>query len=268
MDNETIRYKRQLAGIATAFLAIATLFVAVKTVSAIKGWGGENNANSPRPEIYVSGKGEVFAVPNIATFSFTVTEQGKTVKEAQDKATAKTETALTYLESVKIAEKDIKTAGYNIYPRYEYNQVVCMSLNCPPAGRQVLVGYEVSQSIQVKVRDTDQAGTILAGIGSKEVQNVSGLDFTIDDEDVVVAQAREKAIADAKAKAEILASKLGVKLVRITAFSESGSMPPIMYSRDAAMVGKGGAVTQEIAPSIPAGENKIVSTVTITYEIR
>jgi uncharacterized protein len=98
--------------------------------------------------------------------------------------------------------------------------------------------------------------------------NVSGLSFTIDDEDALTAEAREQAINDAEEKAEELADQLGVSLVRIVGFNEGGGGYPVQYARAemTMMALDEGAVGS--APSLPVGENKISSFVTITYEIR
>jgi uncharacterized protein YggE len=96
---------------------------------------------------------------------------------------------------------------------------------------------------------------------------VSGLTFTIDDEDKLNADARDKAIADAREKAEVLADQLGVSLVRIVGFSENdGGYTPMYMKREVALMSAdaaGGA-----APELPMGENKIISRVSVTYEIR
>jgi uncharacterized protein YggE len=128
-----------------------------------------------------------------------------------------------------------------------------------------LTGYEVSQTILVKVRKTEDAGTILAKIGALKVENISGLDFVVDNIDVIEAQARDKAILDAKQKAEKLSKSLGINLSHIVNFYESGNTPIYAYagvSLDAKMA------SPSVPPQIPTGENKIVSNVTITYEIR
>ena len=129
-----------------------------------------------------------------------------------------------------------------------------------------MAGYEVNQGVDVKVRNIESVGTILGGIGGLGASNISGLNFSIDDEDELKKEANELAINDAKEKAEILADNLGVKLVRIINFSESGYFPIYRqkFSAEAvSMDGIGGA-----APEIPTGENKIISQVNIIYEIR
>ena len=179
---------------------------------------------SPTNVISVSGYGEAVAIPDIATFTYSVVSEKSTVAAAQDDA-------------------------------------------CP-GGQQKLRGYEVRQTTTVKVRDTAKAGDLLTEVGGRGATEVSGLNFTFDNPDAVEAEARDKAIADAKQKAEVLARSLGVSLVRVVSFNENGGYPsPIYYSKDAAL-GMGGAEEVRTAPAISVGENKVTSNVSVTYEIR
>jgi uncharacterized protein YggE len=115
------------------------------------------------------------------------------------------------------------------------------------------------------VRKIDSAGTILSGVGNLGASNVSGLNFSIDEEDKLKKEARDLAIEDARESGKILARSLGVKLVRIINFSESGYFPIYREKFSADVMSVGGAA---IAPEIPTGENKITSQVNIVYEIR
>ncbi len=262
-----LQKKRFFNSVVTAIILL-TVFLGVKSVLTLKEYSQLGSGVYPSNVISVNGMGKVFSIPDIGSFSFSVTEEGKTVKEAQDKATKKMNAILDAVKGMGIAEKDIKTIGYNSYPKYEYQQAgICSDRYCPP-GKQVLLGYEVSQTIGIKVRNTDQAGDVLTKVGSLGAANISGLSFVVDDEEKVMAEARDKAIADAKQKAEDLADSLGVKLVRIVNFSEGGNYPMPYY----AMGGMDKAVSMEasvaMAPQLPVGENEVVSNVTITYEIR
>lgn len=252
------------ATVALAALAIWAFIGAMKGLREYRYIGAGTSASNT---ISVSGQGEAFAVPDIATFTVGVTEEAETVEEAQTAATEKINNIIDALEEEGIEERDIQTTNYNVYPRYEYQQNTAEPGFRPPEGQRVLVGFEVSQSLRVKVRDTESAGQILSRVGSLGATNVSGLSFTIDDEDAIKREAREKAITDAKEKAQQLADDLEVGLVRIVGFNESGGgYPEPMYraTLDSA-VGMGGA---ESAPQLPTGENKVTSNVNLVYEIR
>lgn len=254
---ETI--KKYIPAIAIVLIA----FLTVQTINAVKSYHYIGDGASQNT-ISVTGDGEVFATPDIATFSWTVTEIGENVKDAQNKATEKVNAAIASLKQNGIDDKDIKTINFNANPKYEYNQVICTSFNCPPS-KQTLVGYEVTQSVQVKVREVADAGKVIDGVTSAGVSDVSSLSFTIDDQDDLIAEARGEAIKKAKAKAKVLAKDLDVDLVRIVSFTDNnGGRQPVMYKAMDSM----SLQSAESAPSLPTGENKITSNVTITYEVR
>jgi len=251
---------------------ILSLFLLAKTINEFKLSGSIGRDYSPENVISVSGEGEVVSVPDTANITFDITEEAKEVPAAQTKVTERMNAIIASLKGSGIDAKDIKTINYSVYPKYEYQnepKAVGGEYIYPPYPvNQVIVGYTVTHTVEVKIRKVADAGSILASLGSFEVSNLSGLSFSIDDEDALKAEARKKAIDDAREKAEVLSRDLGVRLVRIVSFSESGNYPPIYYMKaEAAYVdGRGGGVAP--TPEIPTGENKIVSNVTITYEIR
>ncbi|PIT90900.1 hypothetical protein COU17_03005 [Candidatus Kaiserbacteria bacterium CG10_big_fil_rev_8_21_14_0_10_49_17] len=269
MDTETSRLMgdRKVRTATLMVLGLLALFLAVQAVAGVIGWRYIGDESPVQNTISLTGSGEVFAVPDIATFSFSVIVEKPTASAAQDEAARLSNAAIEYLKENGVEENDIKTVGYNVYPRYEYPQIQCITYPCPQ-GERTLAGFEVSQNVQVKVRDTKIAGTLLSGIGEIGVENISGLSFTIDDEETLQAEARAKAIADARAKAKQLSDDLGVRLGRIVSFSENnGYYPRYEAAYDSAVYGMGGA-DGKVSPNIPTGENRISSEVYITYEIR
>ncbi len=257
-------YKKFIGPVVVFFLVVVSLLFTVRLLSEFRNYGvGSRDANT----ITLSGHGEVQAVPDIATVYFTISKDAKTVKEAQDMVAEVEKKALASLKENKVAEKDIKTQNASFYPKYEWkssSSPVCMMQYCPPGGSQVIVGYTASESLTVKVRNTDDAGKIMQGLGALGVSDLSGPNFSIDDEDALKADARKEAIVDAREKAEALAKDLGVKLGKVVSFSENGGYAyPMMYSKD--MMNSSAA---SAPASLPKGENTISSDVTITYEIR
>lgn len=248
---------------------ILALFFGVKTIGEIKKVGIIGKDVAPQATISVSGEAERFAKPDLATVSFTVRKEAKTVSAAQEEVTKQMNTVLGALKALDVEEKDIKTTAYNIYPKYEWNASVypCSDYRCPP-GKQVLTGYEVSHSSDVKIRKIENAGAVLGKLGELQITEVGQVTFSIENEDKIKAEARAEAIKEAKEKADKLADDLGVSLVRIVSFSESGGGFVPMYSSKAMdSYGIGGASVAP-TPEIPTGENKITSNVTIVYEIR
>ena len=267
MNGELLDQKKKLIVTLVAVGVVLSLFLAVKTLEEMKGYGLMGKDVPPQTTISVSGEGEITVIPDIATVSFSVITEGAVVSDAQENATKKMNAAIAAVRGFGVEEKDIKTTGYNISPRYEYSKigVPCTEWGCPP-GKQILTGYQVSQSVSVKIRKIADAGKILSKLGETGVSDISGLTFSIDKEDVAKNDARGKAIDDAQAKAKVLAKQLGVSLVRIVSFSESGNYP-IYYAKGAALR-MGGSDASAPVPEIPAGENTITSNVIITYEIR
>lgn len=281
MMNETME---KLLKAGTLVCLVLALFIAVQVVNGIKEnryIGGSVPASNV---ISVSGEGEIFATPDIAEVSFDVVVERNTIAEAQEEAAQKMNAVIAFLKESDIAERDIKTTNYSANPRYEWRNEIMplgagatepafvggpdVAVSYPSYGggeTRVLIGYEVRQNISVKIRDTEAVGEIVSGIGALGVTNMYGPNFTIDDEAELLREARQEAIADAQQKAKELAKDLGVKLVRVVSFSESGGPYYPYYRAEMAVMDSAGGKT---TPEIPAGENRITAYVTITYEIR
>ena len=258
---ETFNYKKYACTVGIAFGVCACLLALTFAYGEVKSW---SHPASQGATITVTGEGEATAIPDIATLTYTARETAKTVPEAQKMTETKIKAAEDKLSKLGVADKDMKTLSYTVNPKYEGQAVYCTSYSCPQ-GKQVLIGYEVSQTMQVKVRKVDDAGKALAVIGEAAITEVSGPDFTVDDTDAVTAEAKAKAIADAKTKAKATARSLGVSLGRIVGFSEGGNgyYPPVMYKAEA--MSSAGAAMDSV--SVPTGENVTKTTVSITYEL-
>lgn len=266
MEQNIQKNMHDMRGVITLVLIMVVVALGAYTYLTVK---EARHLPQQTASINVSGEGEVFAKPDIATFSFSVTTEGADAATAQEESAEAINDILTYLEEEGVAERDIKTEHYNLNPRYDYVRSVCNTDGFCPPGERVLRGYEATQTVQVKVRDIDEAGTLISGAGTRGATNVSSLRFTIDDDDVYREEARAAAIQEAKEKAEKLADDLGVRLVRIMHFNENQGGYPMPYY---AMDGRGGAdmavEEAESAPNLPTGENTFRSNVNITYEIR
>jgi len=216
--------------------------------------------------ISVTGEGEVLAVPDVGSFSFSVNESGADAALALEASGTKINDVISALKAAGVEEKDIKTESYNLYPKYKYESKLCPRDSfCPQ--EQVQDGFEVSQTIGVKVRDLDKAGELISLVGSKKVANISSLSFTIDDDEVLKAEARALAIVQAKAKAIVLAKDLGVTLGEmISYYEEEHGVQPYPYNMGGDMKAVAEAASFD-APEIPVGENTTISRVSLTYKI-
>ncbi len=249
-----------------AVVAMLFLFLGSATIHQLQ--QADTSSIDSRNTITVSGSGEAVAIPDIATFSFSVTKESKTSAEAQKLATDISNKILEAVKKNGVAERDIKTTNYSLYPKYDYLQVVCPAIypSTCPSGKEVLRGYEISQSFDVKIRDVEKVGQIVEDATGAGATNINGPTFGIDKEDEIIAKARNEAINFAKNKAKLIADGLGVRLIRVVAFNENeNSYATPMMNKVSFGVGGADAIA---APQLPTGENKYSRTVQITYEIK
>lgn len=253
-----------------ALLVILSVFLLVQTLFSLKEFSNLNNDVYEGNTISVEGEATVSAVPDIAKVSFSVSKEEKTQAEAQSAIGDISDAAIKYLKDQGVDEKDIKTTNHSVYPKYDYIRQVCPDLGPCEPGKQELRGYQASQSMTVTIRDMENVGTILGGLGEIGVTNINGPSLEIEDQDALKEKARSEAIKEAKGKAKVLAGDLGVRLGRVVNFYESGNggYPyPVMY--DKAMMGMETVSSDSsYAPEIPTGENEITVHVTVIYKIK
>lgn len=204
--------------------------------------------------IWVTGQGEVTVVPDVAILSLGVEAQASTVEQAMDQAAVAMDRVIAALRANGVAERDIKTQWFNIYPvrRWVDNE------------REVLIGYRVSNMVSVKIRNVDATGRIIdaAAQAGGDLIRIQGVSFTVDDPSQYHTEARAEAVADARAKAQQLADLAGVQLGRPFYISESGGFVPIY--REYAMADGGAVPTTPISP----GETEVTLTVQMAFAIQ
>lgn len=206
----------------------------------------------------VSGVGKVFAKSDIANLTVGVkTEVKTTAAEAVKENTKKMNEIIKALKDLGIEEKDIKTVNYNLNPSYDWT-----------TGRQKLLGYEVSQNVTIKIRDLDKIGETISKTTEKGANQIGNIEFTIDDESELKAQARSLAIEKAMTKAQEVAQKTGIKLGKVINVYENQYYAPQAnyYAKDMAY-GMGGGSGIE-APSIQVGQNEVAVEVNVVYEVK
>jgi hypothetical protein len=216
----------------------------------------------------VSAEGEEIAVPDVAEFSFSViTEGGKDLAALQEENTEKVNKAVEFVKANGIESKDIKTSAYQVSPRYETSNcygVYSDGRICPPPQ---IVGYTVTSSSSVKVRDFSKVGDILSGVVSNGANSVSQLSFAIDDPTSVTGKARNEAIAKAMEQADSVASAAGFRVGRLLSISENGGYYPIYRSSLSKDIGVAEA-SYAPSPVIEPGSETVTVSVMMTYEIR
>ena len=208
--------------------------------------------------VWVTGEGKVSVVPDVAILSLGVEAQAATVAEAQSLAATAMTAVVAELDNHGIAEKDIKTQHFSIAPVRRWVE-----------DREVLLGYRVTNTVTAKVRKVDDTGTIIDDVARAggDYIRINNISFTVDDPTAYHKEAREKAMADAEAKATQLADLGGVKLGEPTYISESGGFIPVPREygvRAEAAPMPGGAAPPPISP----GETEIRLNVQVVYSIQ
>jgi uncharacterized protein len=216
----------------------------------------------PTRTFSVDGMGEIEVVPDIATFSVTVTtDGGKNVTEVQSANTEKMNAVTAFLKEQGIDKKDLKTGQYNLSPRYSYGQCFGGG-NCPAP---TITGYNLTQTLEVKVRESDKLGDLLSGVVTSGANSVSEVRFVVDDDTEAKDRAREEAIADAKKKAKATAKAAGFRLGRLVTLYENAN-PVTPYGMGGAL--DMAAVKSEAVPAVEPGTQATKVQVTLTYEVK
>jgi len=239
-----------LLAVLLATLIVSLIFLA-RNLSKQHYYIGKNT--DLQRTISINGEGKVTAVPDIALVSLGLSTEKKTVSEAQAENSKTMNSLIEKLKALDIAKEDIKTTNYNIYPAYDWTD-----------GKQVLRGYTASQDVQVKIRQTDKVEQVLKIAGDLNLNQIGGLSFSIDEPEKYREEARQKALANAKSKAQTLSDVMGVKLGKIVSFNESEGYQEPIYSSYAKVEGMGGAAP---APAVEAGSQEVIIYATIMYEL-
>lgn len=201
----------------------------------------------------VSGTGRVTVVPDIANINIGVRTEAEVVTDALEGNTAQANAISQVLQELGVAEEDIQTSNFNVYPSERYD---------PMTGQVEGRYFVVENTVNVKVRDLSNLGEVLSAVVEAGANNIYGINFNVEDREASVAEARQLAIEDAKAKAQAIAEAAGVQLGEIININVSSGSTPITYY-DA----KGGAYSETAAP-IAAGTLTISMECNITYAIQ
>lgn len=239
------------------YVGAASALKIVMIKNEIKSGAFIGHSNDLQNTVAIRGQGKIDAKPDLAIVNLGVRTESLDIAKAQADNAKKMNKIVDYLKKLGISEKDLKTTGYNIWPRYEYQE---------GTGKRRLAGYEIYQNLNVKIRDFANIGKVLSEVTNLGANEISDLFFDIDDLSKAQDVARNKAIEDAKNKAKILGNQLGIKLDKIIGFNEfSGSYP--VY-RDWGIGGGGKGIAQEaLMPVAEPGTNEINLEVELIYRL-
>ena len=232
-------------------LALGALIVAAAALASRPGpaIGAPTTGGEPAPRtITVSATGSVTLVPDVARVSVGVTVTRPTVKEARDAASTAMTATIAAIKALGIDDKDLKTVAIDLSAQY--------STDLTPK----IIGYRMSQQLQVTVRDLARAGDVVDAATANGATDVNGLWFEVGDPAGATDQARADAIGKARTSAQAMASAAGVLLGAVVSISEGA----IYYPGPAYYAGA--AVRDEATP-VQAGTQDVQATVTMVFEI-
>ncbi len=215
--------------------------------------------------IWVNGTGKVTTNPDIATLQLGIEAQEATVSEAQGKAREAMDKVMKSLTDKGIEEKDIQTQYFRIYQRTRWDD---------REQQEVVVGYQVTNMVVAKIRDIDKVGDIIEAVvaAGGDYTRINDLNFSVDDPTTFYERAREKAMADAKQRAEQIAALAGQQLGEPTYISEN--ITPLYQNM---VYGIAGGNAQQMIPapmavaesasSISPGAIEITINMQVAYQI-
>ena len=203
----------------------------------------------------LTATGEVTRVPDLAIISAGVVTRSTTATGAIQQAATRMARVREALRQAGIADKDIQTSNISLNPEYTYVN------NQPPR----LNGYTASNQVSVRFRDITNAGSILDALVKEGANQINGPNLTIDKPEAALDEARARAVAQGRARADLYARSLGMRIVRVVSVSESGSSYPVpppmpMYARAEA--------SQAADSKIDPGEQKLQVNLAMTFELQ
>jgi uncharacterized protein len=236
------------------FLALIGLALILGMVG-LAGCGGMCPTSTQQQGIVVTGEAKVSVTPDLAVLTLGISTQSENVADAQSQAIEAMNKVMAALTGAGIAEKDIQTQNFSISPVTRWDD---------KSQLQNIVGYRVENTVNVKIRALDTIGTTIDAVTAAggDLTRIQGINFTLEDPTQARTDARQKAVADARAKAVQLAEQFGIKLGKLVYITENQSYIPM--TRTASFDSVGGAAP---STSISAGQLDITINVQAIYNI-
>ncbi|MGH2545126.1 MAG: SIMPL domain-containing protein [Ardenticatenaceae bacterium] len=221
------------------------------------------NAGMQQSGIWVTGSAIINLAPDLAVLNIGVETTAPTVEEARAQAASAMDAIINALHARGIEDEDIQTQYFNIYPRYEDREVMENGIH---RGKQELVGYSVTNSATVKIRDLEAVGEIIDEVAAAggDATRINGVNFTVEDPKAQESTLREMAVQDAMAKAQQFAELTGVTLGSLTFITEISGWSPVVqdFARAEAALAQGAPPTP-----ISPGQTQLSMTVQTVFAI-
>ncbi len=240
----------------TIFGAVITLLlIAILVIVAGQSLTGAAQAQpagvTGARQVTVVGRGEAKGTPDTGYVQIGVETEANTTEEALEQNNAQVAAIIEKIKQLGVAEEDIQTSNFSINTRYDND------------GRRV-VGYQVSNIVSVTIRNLEQTGTLLDQVVQVGANRVYGINFGVDDPSELLAQARDKAVADARSKAEQLAQASSASVGQVLVITENvGSQSPIPMPMRS-------EIAEEDAAAVPiqTGRQTVSTQVQVTFELQ
>ncbi|MCL4406473.1 MAG: SIMPL domain-containing protein, partial [Patescibacteria group bacterium] len=207
IEDKNIHYKIKI------LLSLSSVILIFAGIFALTRWG---TSLTPAKTITVSADSKVAIAPDLATVSFSVLTEGTDPTAIQTQNTTKMNSAIQYVKGKGIEAKDIRTANYDLQPKYEYDRV---------RKTTYISGYTLTQTVVIKIRDLSKIAEIVAGLPGLGVNEISSVNFSIEDPDKFLADTRKEAFSKAFDKAKTMAAMNHVSLGQVVGFTESFNNP-------------------------------------------
>jgi uncharacterized protein YggE len=160
----------------------------------------------------LSVTGEVTRVPDLAIISAGVVTRARTATAALQQNAERMDRVITALKSAGIDDRDIQTSSISLNPEYRY----------PENQSPQLTGYTASNQVTIRFRDIRNSGKVLDILVAEGANQISGPNMTIERPEEALDEARAKAVAAGRARANLYARSLGMRVVRVVSVSEGG----------------------------------------------
>jgi uncharacterized protein YggE len=204
--------------------------------------------------IVVNGTGRVSVTPDVADLRLGVAVARPSVEAARTAAATAMDAILAAIDQAGIPRRDVRTTLLSIQPRYDYRD------GRPPT----LTGYELANAVDVTIRDLGRLGATVDGALSAGAASMDGLSFRLADPAPAEREARQQAMADARARAEVLAAAGGLEIVGVSDILEGQALrPPMPFGKAERMT-----MAADVATPVEAGSLEVAVSVTVTYRAR
>jgi len=249
------RYFRPVTALRHAVLAVG-LCTAVAGAAPASAQQAPPDAGTAKGVITMAGHGTVSVAPDMAVITTSVVSTGRNAAEVLSDNNAALAAVIDAIKAEGVEARDIQTRGFGIFPRYDHSK--------PSEGRPQITGYEVRNGVEVNVRDLSRLGGLLTLVVDSGANAVDAIRFEVSDPDEKLDEARRKAVAAARQKAEVFSAAAGVELGAIVSISETGTgLPePVTMRAEGLMMAKSAPVPVE------AGEETIGASVTIRWALK